>query len=79
MRNNKRKIVLASQSPRRKQLLEQMGLQDFEIKESCYKKNMQDRDDPRELLRLLSLSKAKEMMQLLFDSILKIKTILKLI
>ncbi|HHD92519.1 MAG TPA: septum formation protein Maf [Candidatus Portnoybacteria bacterium] len=70
MQENKRKIVLASQSPRRKQLLEQMGLQDFEIKESCYEENMQAMDDPRELVRFLALGKAKKVAQHYADAII---------
>ncbi len=53
-----RKIVLASKSPRRNQLLEQIGLQ-FEIRESEYEEDMQIKNNPDELVKFLALEKAK--------------------
>ena len=54
----KRKIVLASKSPRRKRMLEQIGV-DFEIRESTYKEDMSARTDPYELAKFLALKKAE--------------------
>ena len=64
----KRKIILASQSPRRKQLLEQIGLQ-IEIHESEYEEDMNALDDPRELAKFLSLEKAKDVAKHYDDAI----------
>lgn len=55
----KRKIVLASQSPRRKKLLEQIGLE-FEIRVSEYEEDMSLQKDPYELAQFLALGKAKD-------------------
>jgi septum formation protein len=55
----KRKIVLASKSPRRKFLLELMGLK-FEIRESQYEEDMQAYQDPYRLVKFLAFKKAEE-------------------
>jgi septum formation protein len=55
-----RKIILASQSPRRKQLLQQIGLEDFEIQESAYKEDMTLNKSPRKLAEFLAFQKAKD-------------------
>ncbi len=57
---SKRRIVLASKSPRRKMLLEQIGLKDFEIRESKYEEDMGAYKDPYVLAKFLALEKAKE-------------------
>jgi septum formation protein len=53
-----KEIVLASASPRRKELLELIGLQ-FKIDPGDYKENMNLKLSPHELARALSLEKAK--------------------
>ena len=53
-----RKIVLASSSPRRKELLEQIGLR-FEIDPSNCEEDMHNGLAPHELARSLSLEKAR--------------------
>ncbi|MFH1968613.1 MAG: Maf family protein [bacterium] len=63
------KIVLASQSPRRKQLLEQIGL-DFEIDPSSYEEDMTLKMNPKELAEFLSLGKAKDVAERHKDSII---------
>jgi septum formation protein len=57
MRETK-EIILASASPRRKELLELIGLQ-FKIDPGDYKENMNLKLGPHELARALSLEKAK--------------------
>lgn len=64
-----RKIVLASKSPRRKRLLEQMGLK-IEVRESEYKEDMTAFDDPRELAKFLALEKAKNVARHYNDAII---------
>jgi len=54
-----KKIILASQSPRRKQLLEQIGLK-FEIDPSNYEEDMTLNMEPAKLAEFLSQGKAKE-------------------
>ena len=54
-----KKIILASQSPRRKQLLEQIGLK-FEIEPSNYEEDMTLEMTPEKLVEHLSLGKAKD-------------------
>ena len=54
-----RKIILASKSPRRKELLDQIGLR-FEIMESEYREDMKAKDNPYELAKFLALQKAKD-------------------
>jgi septum formation protein len=56
----KRKIVLASQSPRRKQLLEQIGIVNFEVRESEYEEDMTLNKSPEDLAEFLALNKAEE-------------------
>ncbi len=65
-----RKIILASQSPRRKQLLEQIGLTDFEIRESAYEEDMTLDKTPIELAKFLAYEKAKEVAQHYQDAII---------
>jgi septum formation protein len=58
-----RKIVLASQSPRRIALLKQIGLKNFEIRPSEYEEDMQALDNPQELAKFLALKKAENVAQ----------------
>ncbi len=51
-------IILASASPRRKELLEQIGLK-FEIEPSNYDEDLNPALDPHELAKSLSLKKAE--------------------
>ncbi len=55
----KKKIVLASKSPRRKFLLGLIGLK-FDVRESQYKEDMQARKDPRKLAEFLAFKKAED-------------------
>lgn len=55
----KQKIILASTSPRRKGLLQQMGI-DFEIAPSDYEEDMTMKLSPRELAKVLAYGKAKD-------------------
>ena len=55
-----RKIVLASKSPRRRDLLKQIGIKDFEIRESRYEEDMTAKNDPFKLVKFLALEKTKE-------------------
>lgn len=64
-----KKIILASQSPRRKQLLEQIGLK-FEIDPSNYEEDMTLKMEPNKLAEFLSLGKAKDVAQKHKDSII---------
>ncbi len=66
----KRKIVLASKSPRRRELLKQIGITDFEIRESEYKEDMQAKSDPIELVKFLALEKAKDVAKHYDDAII---------
>lgn len=54
----KRRIILASKSPRRKRLLEQIGLE-FEICESNFDEDSINLADPIELVKFLALKKAE--------------------
>jgi septum formation protein len=54
-----RKIILASKSPRRKSLLEQIGIK-FEIHESEYEEENEKFKNPRELVEYLALQKAQD-------------------
>ncbi|HHX58695.1 MAG TPA: septum formation protein Maf [Candidatus Moranbacteria bacterium] len=56
----KRKIVLASQSSRRKRLLKQIGISEFEIRESDYKEDMLAHKEPGDLVQILALEKARD-------------------
>jgi septum formation protein len=53
-----KKIILASASPRRKELLEKIGLK-FEVEPSNYAEDMRSGLSPDELVRSISLEKAK--------------------
>ena len=53
-----RKIILASASPRRKELLEKIGLK-FEVEPSNYAEDMHSRLSPDKLARAISLEKAR--------------------
>ena len=53
-----RRIVLASASPRRKQLLEQIGLR-FEVEPSDYEEDIAPGSEPHEVAKMLSLGKAR--------------------
>lgn len=65
----KRKIILASKSPRRKNLLEQIGLE-IKVHESEYEEDMKALDDPRELAKFLSLGKAQDVAKHYDDAII---------
>lgn len=54
---DEQKLVLASGSPRRKEILELLGLQ-FEIAESLFDEDLVKCDDPTELVEELALQKA---------------------
>jgi len=54
-----KKIILASGSPRRKELLNQIGLQ-FEVVPSNYEEDMSLKMPPRKLAEFLSLQKASD-------------------
>ncbi|OGO02891.1 MAG: septum formation protein Maf [Chloroflexi bacterium RBG_13_52_14] len=53
-----KRIILASASPRRKELLEKIGLK-FEVEPSNYAEDMYSKLSPDELARAISLEKAK--------------------
>ncbi|MFX0064367.1 MAG: Maf family nucleotide pyrophosphatase [Candidatus Hermodarchaeota archaeon] len=55
-----RKIILASSSPRRKQLLQQLIGKNFEVKKSTYEENKELKTDPVELVLHHSLQKGKD-------------------
>ena len=64
-----KKIILASQSPRRRDLLKQISLE-FEIDPSNYKEDMSLKMEPKKLAEFLSLGKAKDVAQRHKDSII---------
>jgi septum formation protein len=64
-----RKIILASGSPRRKELLEQIGLK-FEIVESGYEEDMGMISDPYGLVKFLALKKAENVAEQNEDAII---------
>jgi len=64
-----RKIILASKSPRRKQLLEQIGLE-FEIRESEYEEDMEAMSDPYKLVKFLALKKCEDVAKYYDDAII---------
>lgn len=63
-----RKIILASGSPRRKELLQILGLQ-FDLEESNYKEELEKKRNPKELACFLSQNKAKAVAQKHKDAI----------
>ncbi|MEK7540947.1 MAG: Maf family protein [Patescibacteria group bacterium] len=63
-----KKIILASQSPRRKELLLQIGL-DFEIDPSNYEEDMTLKMNPAKLAEHLSLGKARDVAKRYKDAI----------
>ena len=63
-----RKIILASQSDRRKALLEQLGLE-FSVHPSEYEEEMELDMDDRELVKYLSLKKAEDVVRHYEDAI----------
>jgi MAF protein len=65
----KRKIILASASPRRKELLEKIGLK-FSIAPSNYPENFVHDKDPVEIVKTLSVRKAEEVARQYPDSII---------
>ncbi|KKR21095.1 MAG: Septum formation protein Maf [Parcubacteria group bacterium GW2011_GWE2_39_37] len=67
--NPERKIILASGSPRRKQLLEQIGLQ-FEVRPSEYEEDMSLMTDPFALVKFLALKKAEDVARHYEDAII---------
>lgn len=64
-----KKIILASQSPRRRDLLKQIGLK-FEIDPSNYEEDMTLKMEPNKLAEFLSLGKAKDVATRHKDSII---------
>ena len=64
-----KKIILASSSPRRKNLLLQIGLK-FEVDPSSYEEDMSLKMEAKELAEFLSLGKAKDVAQRHKDSII---------
>jgi septum formation protein len=57
-----KRLILASESPRRKELLSKLGLP-FEVMHSDYEEDMNALPDPRQLAKFLSLNKAKSVAQ----------------
>ena len=57
------KIILASQSPRRRELLERMGLEQFEIRPAAGEENASPDCSPAQLVEELSIQKAAEIAQ----------------
>jgi len=64
-----RKIILASRSPRRKALLEQVGLE-FEVRESEYEEDMTAMSDPYELVKFLARKKGEDVAKHYEDAII---------
>lgn len=64
-----KKIILASSSPRRSDLLKQIGLE-FEVDPSDYEEDMSLKMNPKELVEFLSLGKAKDVAGRHKDSII---------
>jgi len=58
MRNKMKKIILASASPRRRELLEKLGLK-FEVETGDYEEDINSKLEPHELARQLSIKKAQ--------------------
>ncbi len=53
-------IILASGSPRRRELLERFGVNDLRVRPAKGEERMPDTDDPAEIVRALSRQKAEE-------------------
>lgn len=66
----KRRVILASKSPTRRNILNQIGLRDFEVIESGYEEDMAISNDPYELAKILSLKKAEDVAQNNNDAII---------
>lgn len=64
-----KKIILASSSPRRKTLLDQVGLK-FDIDPSSYEEDMTLKMEPAKLAEFLSLGKAKDVAKRHDDAII---------
>jgi septum formation protein len=64
-----KQLILASRSPRRKQLLEQIGLQ-FEVLESNTVEKWDSNLSPTENVRLISLHKAESIARQFYDAII---------
>lgn len=64
-----RKIILASTSPRRREILELLGI-DFEVVDSGYNEELIKTDDPVELVEELALQKALAVAQKYPDAII---------
>ena len=64
-----RRIILASASPRRRQLLEQIGLE-FEVEPSDYAEDLQTKLQPHELAKELSLKKAQAVAKRYEDAVI---------
>lgn len=56
-------IILASQSPRRRELLMQMGITEFEVCPAQGEEKMDETLSPRQLVEQLSLQKAQEIVK----------------
>ncbi len=65
----KRKIILASGSPRRKRLLNLLGVK-FSVKVSNYEEDMTAHSDPRQLVKFLAMEKAREVARFYKDGII---------
>ncbi len=65
----KRKIILASKSPRRKRLLKLLGLK-FSVHESDYEEDMSVSRDPYKLAKFLALEKARDVARYYKDAII---------
>ena len=54
----KRRLILASASPRRREILAEMGLE-FQIQPACGEERLET-EDPVEAVKMLALQKARE-------------------
>ena len=64
-----RKVILASKSPRRKELLERVGLK-FEIRVSEFDEKSIPQSDPTEFVETVSREKAKTIAEQIWDAII---------
>lgn len=64
-----KRIILASESPRKKEILSKLGLQ-FEVMSSDYEEDMNAVSDPKELAKFLSMNKAKSVAEKITDEAL---------